>query len=72
MALWAQSTSGQRQINLGLPSLKTWLKNLAANGPGRAETYQGVTYKFVKPEPPLPYRAWINWMENHWVECGGS
>lgn len=35
MALWAQSTSGQRQINLGLPSLKTWLKNLAANGPGR-------------------------------------
>lgn len=41
MALWAQSTSGQRQINLGLPSLKTWLKNLAANGPGRAETNQG-------------------------------
>ncbi|KAJ5557923.1 hypothetical protein N7513_003509 [Penicillium frequentans] len=51
MALWAQSTSGQTQINLGLPALKSWLKNLAANGPGRAETYQGVTYKFVKQEP---------------------
>ncbi|KAJ6003901.1 hypothetical protein N7540_013183 [Penicillium herquei] len=48
MALWAQSTSGQRQINLGQPSLKTRLKNLAANGPCCAETYQGVTYKFVK------------------------
>ncbi|KAJ6105276.1 hypothetical protein N7523_010086 [Penicillium sp. IBT 18751x] len=48
MALWAQSTSGQRQINLGLPSLKTWLKNLASSGPGRGETYQGVRFKFVK------------------------
>lgn len=48
MALWAQSASGQRQINLGLPSLKTWLKNFAASGPGRAETYEGITYKLVK------------------------
>ena len=48
MALWAQSTSGQRQINLGLPSLKTWLKNLAASGPGQTETYQGVRFKLVK------------------------
>lgn len=59
MALWAQSTSGQRQINMGLPSLKTWLKNLAASGPGRAETYQGVTYKFVKRK-----------LVNRWKGCG--
>lgn len=50
MALWAQSTSGQKQINLGLPSLKTWLKNLSTSGPGGAETYQDVRYKFVKRE----------------------
>ncbi|KAF3403101.1 hypothetical protein DPV78_004281 [Talaromyces pinophilus] len=50
MAIWAQSTSGQKQINLGLPSLKTWLKNLAASGPGRAETYQGVISKLIKRE----------------------
>ncbi|KAK2754664.1 hypothetical protein FQN54_006797 [Arachnomyces sp. PD_36] len=48
MGLWAQSTAGEKTINLGLPSLKTWLKNLAANGPGHAEEYQGVRYKFVK------------------------
>ncbi|KAJ5111694.1 hypothetical protein NUU61_001324 [Penicillium alfredii] len=51
MALWAQSTSGKKQVNLGLPSLKSWLKNLAANGSGRAETYQGVIFKFVNQEP---------------------
>jgi hypothetical protein len=50
MALWGQSTSGQKQINLGLPSLKMWLKNLAASGPGRAETYQGVIFKLIKRE----------------------
>ena len=48
MGLGAQSTTGQKKINLGLPSLKTWLRNLAASGPGQAEEYQGVRYKFVK------------------------
>lgn len=48
MALWARSTAREMQINLGSPSLKAWLKNLAASGPGRAETYQGIIYKFVK------------------------
>ncbi|KAJ6007539.1 hypothetical protein N7540_011515 [Penicillium herquei] len=48
MALWAQSTSGERQINLGLPSLKAWLKNLATYGPGRAERYEDIIYTIVK------------------------
>ncbi|KAF2477153.1 uncharacterized protein BDR25DRAFT_199445, partial [Lindgomyces ingoldianus] len=48
MALWAQSTSGQKAVNLGLPSIKTWLKNLATSGPGPAEEYYGIRYKFVK------------------------
>lgn len=48
MGLWAQSTTGQKKINLGLPSLRTWLKKLAASGPGQAGEYQEVRYKFVK------------------------
>ena len=48
MALWAQSTSGRKQINLGLPCIKAWLKNLGASGPSWPETYQGVKYEFVK------------------------
>lgn len=48
MALWAVSTGSEKIINLGLPSIKSWLKNLAANGPGPAEEKNGVRYKFVK------------------------
>jgi len=48
MALWAQSPLGERKIDMGLPSLKAWLGRLAESGPGPAEEYQGISYKFVK------------------------
>lgn len=50
IALWARCDTGTKEINLGLPSLKAWLDNLAMCGPGRGEWYEGVTYKFVKRE----------------------
>lgn len=48
MALWAQSTGGNITIDPTLPSLKAWLKRLAANGPGASEEHNGIKYKFVK------------------------
>lgn len=50
IALWARTYLGKKEINLGLPALKTWLGNLALCGPGRSGMYEGVTYKFVKRE----------------------
>lgn len=51
IALWgARTYLGTKEINLGLPSLKTWLDNLALCGSGRSEMCEGVTYKFVKRE----------------------
>jgi hypothetical protein len=42
MALWAQSISGNVTIDPTLPSLKAWLKALAANGPGPLEGHEGI------------------------------
>ena len=50
MGLWAQTISGETKINLGLPSIRAWLKRLAENGPGPFEEYYGVKYRFVKRE----------------------
>lgn len=47
IALWARTYLGTKEVNLGLPYLKTWLGNLALCGSGRSEMYEGVTYKFV-------------------------
>ncbi|CAI7602812.1 unnamed protein product [Penicillium glandicola] len=43
MGLWAQSLS-EDMLLLDM----TWLKSLAASGPGASEEYQGVRYRFAK------------------------
>ncbi|KAJ5114508.1 hypothetical protein NUU61_000267 [Penicillium alfredii] len=49
MALWAQSISGAKKMDLGLPAPKAWLRKLAARGPAeQAETYKGVMFAFIK------------------------
>lgn len=55
MALWAHSLSGPIKLDLGLPSVKIWLKNIAANGPGYVGTYKDVMYKFVKRQSTSDY-----------------
>lgn len=47
MTLWAHCGAGYKKLDLQFPSLKAWLRKLAASGPGLEETYEGVTYRFV-------------------------
>jgi hypothetical protein len=53
MALWAHCKAGEKKVDMQMPSLRAWLRTLAANGPGWAETYQGVEYRFVSRKLPL-------------------
>lgn len=46
-ALWAQSSEGEKKIDMKHGPLRVYLKALAGHGPGQAGTYDGVTYCFV-------------------------
>ncbi|KAL4913000.1 hypothetical protein BDW62DRAFT_205987 [Aspergillus aurantiobrunneus] len=50
MAIWAQSTIVDRTVHLGLPSIRGFLRRLAASGPGPFEEFQGVRHKFARQE----------------------
>ncbi|KAK2848548.1 hypothetical protein FQN49_005615 [Arthroderma sp. PD_2] len=46
-ALYAQSESGERHVDMRRPEIKRCLRRLAENGTGHMECYEGITYRFV-------------------------
>jgi hypothetical protein len=46
-ALWARCDEDEKKVDLQDAPLRAWLTELAANGPGYADVYEGVTYCFV-------------------------
>lgn len=48
VSLWGQHTgTGEKKVNLRMPSITAWFKTLAASGTGPASEHNGVKYKFM-------------------------
>jgi hypothetical protein len=47
IALWAQSTSGEKRVNMRMPSIKRALERLAENGPGDTTEVNGIKFMFT-------------------------
>ncbi|EJP68557.1 uncharacterized protein BBA_02559 [Beauveria bassiana ARSEF 2860] len=71
MGLWAQSAVQESVvINMRMPGIKRFLRNLAEMGVGVTAEYQGVLYKFVpKRRRPAPVCSVLrlDWPKWEWV-----